>query len=146
MRPSPSSKLIEFTMQRPADLFRPASSTGDSVLSSISGAFTCRTTRETNSAMSVTPLRPTKSTHTSRRWLPSFISSRAMPTSWSHCSSSSKRLNLRLPLALVRSATIKNELSCLNSVMLYKLLHAGACAVVMRGVRARDSPRTLRTS
>ena len=108
---SPSSKFIEFRMHRPGASFSPASSTAGLVLSSMSGTFTLFTYRRTTSLMSRTPSRPTKSTHTSNTWLPSRTSSRAMLTRPSQSSAWSSRLNCRLPLVFVRSATIKYDRS-----------------------------------
>ena len=66
IRSSPSSKLIELTMQRPGACCNPASSTSACVESIINGAFTCRTNRAIVSDISRTPSRPTKSTQTSK--------------------------------------------------------------------------------
>ena len=95
--------------------------------------------------MSLTPSRPTKSTHTSSRWLPSRISSLAMLTRPSQSLASRSRLNFLLPLALVRSATIRKLLSWRNSVNPYRLEQPGVrTAARVTGERVPTTSRSAR--
>ncbi len=113
--PSPSSKLIELMMGLPPCSFSAASSTGVSVLSITSGAFTEPVKRRITSFISPTSSRPTKAVQTSSACEPSPSCSRPIVTQPSQSCFSCASRHFFDPLALQRSPIAKMAFSWRNA-------------------------------
>ena len=100
---SPSSKLIELMIGLPPCSFSAASSTGVSVLSITSGAFTLLVNRVITSFISAISSRPTNAVQMSRLFDPSATCSRPTDTQPSQSPFSCSSRHFLLPFALHRS-------------------------------------------
>ncbi|RIH75839.1 hypothetical protein Mhypo_02753 [Meiothermus hypogaeus] len=113
----PSSRFTEFRMARPPRCSRASSITSGWVESIMMGMGTLVAKRFSTSRMSRTSSRPVQATETSSTWAPSATCSAASSLIPSKSPANSSSRNFLLPVALVRSPTIRMPVSCLSGTL-----------------------------